>query len=897
MRNLPIAVLLLFGFHTAVHGQAQNADLMQSVDRLLLNSSIQEAIALIESASHQSPSLLLDNKKAEALVRLGNFDEAQKLLESIETKVNVGDDVFLKAVTGSNLGFLQLNQGRNDLAEASLKNALLDFEKAGRGSGAESAQALSNLGLAYMSMGKYSQAQEHLHRALAIRESVMKNADELIAATYNDLGLVYSQTDKEKALDYFEQAEKMYSGLYGKNHPKIAIANINIGIVYRDLEFYGDAVNNFDAALKISNAVYSGPHPTKAIALYNLGQTYVKMKDEQAAVKYYQQAHEMYVGCYGPKHPEVASVLNAIGNLQVSASDFDNALQTYQKALQANFPDFVNDDIAANPPMKNYYHGTRLLHTLMFKEQALEARYLRKSLRFKDLTEALTILLKCDSLIDQLRQHSANELDKLRLGATANEVYIDGVRIAQEAGLNALKKADYYRLAFYFAEKSKSAVLLESISDANAKSFAGIPEELLEKENKFKSALTLMAEKLAQKPPAEEEKKLRETSFNLKRDYEAFIRDLEREYPEYFNLKFNFEAPSITDLQVSLDNKTALVSYFIDDKSNQLYIFLIERNNYRIFERPLTKLFDKYLTGLKNSLYFEETQTYKMSAYELGRLLIPPLPASVTDLVIIPAGKLALIPFEALLTHRPDKADDYRLMPYLTNRFNIRYEFSAGLILQKKKKRTMQHKPAILLCAPISFTERYLPDLPGTEAEVREISKLFSEKSLTAAAYTGRDADEKLIKSADLKQFDFLHFATHGIVDESSPELSRIFLQPDGDAEDGNLFAGEIYNLELDARLVTLSACQTGLGKIQKGEGVIGLSRALVYAGAKNLLVSFWKVEDESTAMLMKDFYQRILKTPSPDYSSSLREAKSALLKSEKYSAPFYWAPFVLIGF
>jgi CHAT domain-containing protein len=142
-----------------------------------------------------------------------------------------------------------------------------------------------------------------------------------------------------------------------------------------------------------------------------------------------------------------------------------------------------------------------------------------------------------------------------------------------------------------------------------------------------------------------------------------------------------------------------------------------------------------------------------------------------------------------------------------------------------------------------------------------------------------------------------LHFATHGIVDEKSPELSRIFLQSDSDTEDGNLFTGEIYNLELNANLVTLSACQTGLGKISKGEGVIGLSRALVYAGAKSIIVSFWSVADESTAQLMTDFYRQMLEHPKSNYSENLRNAKLNLMKTDKYKSPYYWAPFVLIGF
>ncbi len=174
---------------------------------------------------------------------------------------------------------------------------------------------------------------------------------------------------------------------------------------------------------------------------------------------------------------------------------------------------------------------------------------------------------------------------------------------------------------------------------------------------------------------------------------------------------------------------------------------------------------------------------------------------------------------------------------------------------------------------------------------------MFASRNFKNTIFIRQQADEKVAKSGALKDYSYLHFATHGIVDETSPELSRIFLQSSSDSEDGNFFTGEIYNLELNANLVTLSACQTGLGKISKGEGVIGLSRALVYAGAKSIIVSFWSVADESTAQLMTEFYRQMLEHPESNYSQNLRNAKLALMKTDKYKSPYYWAPFVLIGF
>jgi CHAT domain-containing protein len=174
---------------------------------------------------------------------------------------------------------------------------------------------------------------------------------------------------------------------------------------------------------------------------------------------------------------------------------------------------------------------------------------------------------------------------------------------------------------------------------------------------------------------------------------------------------------------------------------------------------------------------------------------------------------------------------------------------------------------------------------------------LFKENNIKSQVYLRTQATESAIKAGSLKDYSLVNFATHGIVDESSPELSRIYLQNESPSEDGSLFAGEIYNLQFNADLVALSACETGLGKISKGEGVIGLSRALVYAGARNIVVSFWSVADESTAQLMTDFYRRMLKYKDNTYSQDLRQAKLNLMTSEKYQSPFYWAPFVLIGY
>ncbi len=896
IKNLFTVGIVLVSFLT----YAQPDNDLSKIESLLLDSRYQEAIQLLDaSLSNSKNNTLLTIKKTELLVRIGKLDEAEALLKKIQGNVAQEKDfLFYRARIFTNYGFLFQNQGRFDLALEELQKAVTALEEDNRSASLEAAEALAYMGNVYRSTGKYVQAEEQLQHALAIREEKLPETHELIAASYNDLGLVYTQLDVDKAFDYYEKALAIYEKLHGNEHPKLAITNTNLGVLYRSEKLYGDAVVYFESALKIWEKIYSQPHPNKALVLMNLGQTYSSMGNAKSALEFYEKARIMYEASQGKKHPDVAYVYNLLGNEKLAQEKFDEALQYYQKALIANIPDFNDENILANPTTKNYYNGNQLLYSLMYKAQALEAKHIGKTLKESDLVLGIKTLQTADSLIDRIRQQITNESDKITLGAIANEVYGDGVRIAYMLSDVAFRHRKTYReMSFYFAEKSKSAVLQDAISDTNAKAFANIPAALLEEEKNLKAALALISQKLAQKPSEEEEKYLRESLFSLNRSYREFTKHLENQYPEYFNLKFNSASPSIAELQKLLPDKTALISYFIDEKNSQLYTYIISQKRFSITCKGLSKEYDKYITGLRNSLYFMEVQTFSGVARDLYQMLIPKrIPRYINDLVIIPTGRMGVIPFETLLTKEVKDKPDFNTLPYLLKQYSVRYEFSTGLVLQKKRDETNKIS-SVMLCAPIVFPEKdNLIDLPGTETEINTISNLFKEKNIGSQVYLKSQANETVIKSGSLKNYSLVHFATHGIVDENSPELSRIFLQTDSEAEDGNLYAGEIYNLEFNAQLVALSACQTGLGKISKGEGVIGLSRALVYAGAKSLIVSFWSVADESTATLMTDFYKQLLENPTDNYSRDLRQAKLNLLKGD-YSAPYYWAPFILIGF
>jgi CHAT domain-containing protein len=189
-----------------------------------------------------------------------------------------------------------------------------------------------------------------------------------------------------------------------------------------------------------------------------------------------------------------------------------------------------------------------------------------------------------------------------------------------------------------------------------------------------------------------------------------------------------------------------------------------------------------------------------------------------------------------------------------------------------------------------------LAALPGTQQEADQILKLVSDQDhYTAFAL---NANKVNATRPDLAQYRIVHFATHGILDTENPERSGIALSlvdAQGQPQDGFLRLNDIFNLNLPAELVVLSACQTGLGKEVRGEGLVGLTRGFMYAGAPRVLVSLWSVNDESTAKLMALFYNAMLNQHLPP-AAALRAAQIELRKNKKWQDPYYWAAFTLQG-
>jgi CHAT domain-containing protein len=339
----------------------------------------------------------------------------------------------------------------------------------------------------------------------------------------------------------------------------------------------------------------------------------------------------------------------------------------------------------------------------------------------------------------------------------------------------------------------------------------------------------------------------------------------------------------------------------------------------------------------------EDVAPFVAASNALYKVVLEPAAGTIGEkrLMVVADGALNYIPFEVLL--KTADSGDFSSLGYLVKTNEVVYAPSASVVGAIKQQRTKSDSRAMLIIADPVFnsndarakkttgapasdsevrglgiqgaladvagstapatTDPKMEGLPlarlnGTRTEAEQISKLAKASGGQADVWLDMDANEDNLGARDVSKYRIIHVATHGLLNAERPQFTGVVLSLVGNkTHDGFVRTDEVFNLRLGSPLVMLSACETGLGKEKRGEGVMGLTRAFMYAGAPTVGVSLWSVADKSTADLMTDFYKRLLSTSESTTSSgALRGAQLAMISGKKYSAPFYWAPFVLVG-
>lgn len=878
-------------------------------------------------------------------------------LKSLNLKKKIiGKDDLNIALSYNNIGLIYYHKANYDKALEYFFRSLKIKKNIQKDENENIAISYNNIGLVFFKKVEYAKALDYFFKSLKIREEQVNGNKQNIARTYNNIGNIYHAKQKyDNAINFYKKSLNIYETIYKKEHSDIAQVCSNLGSCYVFKEQYDLALKYLLKSLKISKEIFGVDNDWSREAYYILGNLYTKKEEYNEAIENILKGYSIAKKIYDKKHKHLALGALNIGETYLLKKEYTTALKYYQKSIVdnvANFGDTTN--LYTVPIINNYTSGEELLKALIAKINLLLMNDIGGN-KESNLKTILQHVKAADTLIVQIRNRVTLKSDKISLAKKANEVYTNAVNVCLKlSDLETLneKYSSYKELAFQFSEKNKSAVFSFSLAHANALQFAGLPDSLIKKEKNIQINIAFYKQKLAERLDSAKKILFQDKLFEYNRKYEILVEKFENNYPDYFTIKYNNKTVSISELQKTLDKKTSLISYLNSDSI--IYVFVISRKKYEVFSVEKPRNFERMIQVFRRSIISKQDKIYSNFAYKLHEILFPKnaIYKKTKNLIIIPDGVLTTIPFEALLTEKLDSYLDLKSKyPFLIKKYNISYSYSANLwynsFIKQNKKTELEEadKYDLLSFAPV-FTDKkisgvnlrtrsifneidsifymndsiktrgrmlngeYITSLPATEKEVNQIFKIFEKKGKKAIVKTHSFANESIFKTDTLSKGKIIHIATHGFVNSEKPELSGILLSQStdtlassegvGQSEDGILYSGEIYNLKLNADLVVLSACETGLGKIYKGEGVIGLTRALMYAGAKNLIVSLWKVSDESTGLLMIDFYKQMLKNKksfrNSDFKKQLRKAKLKMIKTEKYSHPYFWSAFVLIG-
>ncbi len=799
------------------------------------------------------------------------------------------------------------------------------------------ARTYSRMGVVYRRKGDHERALVFINRALVIGRITLGDRHPKLAGIYHNLGNVYfDQRDFDQALRCYENSLAINLAKLGEQHLYVSYDYNNIGNAYQMKGDFVQALRFLQKSVSIKRTVLGEQHSDVAMGYGNIGEIYRKKGDSNRALRFYQKALAIHLASPGTYHSELAEIYISIGDVYENRSVYDQAMVFYQQAINASVLEFSNR--TDNPTLNDVLFEQTLLASLAKKAETLANRFAKQSHHLHDLEAAVSTYRLASQLIDQMRSGYKAQGSKLFLAQQATQIYDEAIQASLQLH-RATQRNEHKDTAFQFAEKSKAGVMLEALSEAEAKQFAGIPDSLLAQERQLRLDLTfydksLIEEKLQGEAGDSAKIALWENKvFNLKQTYEALLQRFEQEYPDYYNLKYRVNTASVQEVQEQLlDDEAALVEYFTGKDS--IFIFALKRESFAISIVAKDSLFARQVEQLRHGIVEQNYAAYTQAAYYLYQTLLAPVADKLNakHLIIIPDAMLSAIPFEALLTQTVSATGglkEYLTLPYLMEEYTISYAYSAVLLQQKLSKKNITTKRDYLAFAPVfsggltagtrgaGFFKRNL-SLDSTRTAVRRRGYLpTSKKEVTcildrfknsygfferwlgqkSQVHLEHEANEENLKSPQVSDYRYLHFATHGLVNEKQPALSGLILASKDTIsnEDGILHLGEIYNLNLNADLVVLSACETGLGQIAQGEGIIGLTRGFLYAGAANVLVSLWQVSDMTTSDLMVDFYDKML--GGMGKAEALCEAKRQMIRRDPgYAKPYYWAGFILTG-
>lgn len=846
---------------------------------------------------------------------------------------------------------LQLGGRYSDSAAEIAQNSLLIKNRANE----EEQQAFLNVtAINFYQLGDYGQAASTFRAAIEL-------ARKLDDKGYEEVSLAYLASVDEARDDYQAALEGYRQALATAKQSLSPGSAINmrrypgrIGSIYFAVGDWQMAHQYFHSGLDHAREVKD--RALEGLLLTYLGDLRAAQQDFAGAADYYKQV--VNLGVEDPFSP--GSAPDVLSQLYLQQGEYNQAKGLIESELQsAN----ATNQFARQLKLLNRLGETQLrlddpAAAIETYQQALRLALARDSTR--QIWVAYAGLAACHArrgrawqardLYLQALQVMESVRARLKLSEDKAGFLQDKVEVYQKLlGLQVeLERENTWQGnvpdSFRTAERARARAFVDLLTEAKIDLERALRPDLLNRKQVIQQRLSsltasLLREKavLPEKQNHAEIARLESELGKADDDLGDWLRGVKKQHPEYAALTYP-EAVNLPQTQRLLAPDQVLLAYSLG--AEESYLFAVSRDSYQVWKLAVAEQLNNQAGKLLAALTDErgEASVWQDAAAQLYQQLIQPAvkflrqrPAT-RELIIVPDGALHRVPFEVLLEPMPRPITNATKLPYLVKRYALSYAPSATVLKSLKESRqnpvrkpkelivfadpqygqAAAQQPAALAILRAAGNEQQwkFGRLFNSAREAQGIAQVFAAKG-GAELYLREQANEEEVKSPNdrLLGYRVVHFSAHGLVNERRPRFSGLVLTlprarqtdeaPAGD--DGILSAYEIFNLKLNAELVTLSACETGLGKQVKGEGLMSLVRAFMYAGTPSVLASLWKVDDAGTADLMIDFYRfwqdgkrNAKKVIKLNKAAALRQAQLKAIASG--SQPFYWAPFVLVG-
>lgn len=740
------------------------------------------------------------------------------------------------------------------------------------------------LGNHYTRLGDNEKALVVFQKALAIGGD-----NEVLAGLYSNIGIAYwNQGDATQAIAYFRKGLDLKS----VSNTKSALLQSSLAQATLDLRRSDRAQESHSAqeAYNIANQAiarlrFANP-PDRPTLQYRAGARRTAGMAATALGRYL-EAGQLLTDALSDAQKAFGSHSREVGKIEIARSELfrkqgqhRQAILAANRALNAVLPAFKPKKEEENPDAGTFYEENVIFEALQAKALAAEKLYHEGS-----NYDLLLLALDCHDLawqaemrLRKVQQYDSSKLDQQKSSRSRDA---SAMRIARML-FEKTGQEIYLKKAFAIAERSKANLLFDALRDNLLSRGAANGDRRPAQIASLRKSLSYFERSLLLDPSNAQSAQWRIEADALGNQITRLERELAADYPLLSN-----QYLSATDIWPAANDVRAdetLLEYFVGDEFVDVFIF--QGGQSPMWRRlandvDLQGLVARFLSFFENGgAILDAPDAYLQTAHALWQKIMPLEVSTAPRLLIVPDGFLNFLPFEALVTQAPATSTTLRNAPYLIVKQEVRYAWSLAVLRQQNQLQSGATQYLLALAPGFANGERGLAPLLSGDSEWRSAGG-------NVLALRGRDADmQHFLAEAD--RYRILHFSSHAFSDD----------HPRIELYDRPLFLPDIYALSLRADLVVLSACQTGLGREQKGEGVMSLTRAFAEAGAACIISSLWSVNDRSTAQVLARFYQNLGEGNTA--CSALRQAKIAYISDSDVSAtlqsPYFWAGLVPMG-